>query len=363
MSQFVVNLLTRNFVVPKSAPQVTYNPTSFSWRTMGGCHQASIEASGYEGDIWSLMNWLRSPVIIQDALGQNAWWGFVNEVTIKFPGMTVGVSLEGMANRMQVIYTFEGATGTVSQRTAWASDATSVAVYGTIELIASQSHSDIDRAEAARATLIAQHKYPLPKVEFSRASGKTEAATATISCLGWWHSLRFQYYLNSGDAHVEATTQIAAIVAASGQFITGTQVDDVSGLTPSERRDGRSSALTEVESLLAGGTINVRRLIAEVLTSRILRVWEEPLPVDATIHFLHPDGMIYSPWDYPLLKHLSPVGKWVRIKDMFPGSVSLRYLADPTLAFVDEAEYSVGEDSLRLTMRDVSRSYNVGGLE
>jgi len=363
MSRFVVNLLKRDFSVPLAAPQLTYEPASFSWRTMGGCHQASIAASGYEGDIWQLMNWLRAPIVIRDSYGQSVWWGFINEVQIKFPGMTVGASLEGMANRMLVIYTEESSGSSQAYRTAWASDATSVAVYGTIELIASQSHSDATRAAAALATLLAQRRYPLPKVEFARASGRAEPATATITCLGWWHSLRFQYYLNSADAHVEATTQIAAIVAASGQFLTGTQIDDTAGLTPSERRDGRSSALTEVENLLAGGTINNRRLNAEVLVSRLLRVWEEPLPVTATTYFLHPDGTVYYPFDYPLLKYVSPVGKWVRIKDMLPGSVSLHYLADPTLAFVDEAEYSVGEDSLRLTMRDVSRSYNVGGLE
>src|SRR3989304_3177454 len=51
------------------------------------------------------------------------------------PALRVGLSLSDVANRVQVIYTYEDAAGSlVDAETAWATHAQSVARYGTMEL-------------------------------------------------------------------------------------------------------------------------------------------------------------------------------------------------------------------------------------
>jgi len=59
-------------------------------------------------------------------------------------------------------------------------------------------------------------------------------------------------------------------------------------------------------------------------------------------------------------KEVCPVGVWARLKDVIPGSVDTSKLADPTLMFVDEAEYEPATDSLKFTPRGLLNVWEIG---
>jgi hypothetical protein len=80
-------------------------------------------------------------------------------------------------------------------------------------------------------------------------------------------------------------------------------------------------------------------------------------------------GTLYDRFRNPLRKDSCPVGEWVRLVDIVPGSVDSSRLADPGLAFIDEAEYKilayddqgrVKSDALIYRARDVENPWNVG---
>lgn len=142
----------------------------------------------------------------------------------------------------------------------------------------------------------------------------------------------------------ETTLQIADIVAASGQFLTGTLIEERSNMISNPYRRGDNTALYEIEELLRSGTVGGRRLLAQINRNREVVVWAEPQrdAYSAEV-FIKRDGKIENRWGDPYYATLCPVGVWALLKDVLPSNLDLGRLADPTLIFIEEAEF----DALR----------------
>lgn len=72
------------------------------------------------------------------------------------------------------------------------------------------------------------------------------------------------------------------------------------------------------------------------------------------------DGSLRDPYDTVIRKETCPVGIWTRLKDIVPASVDTTKLADPTIMFIDEAEYIPDEDRLNLTPRGFIDPFQIG---
>lgn len=86
--------------------------------------------------------------------------------------MRYGVDVSDMANKVSVIYTTldgNGSTAGQSFETAWISDVSSIAEYGTHELKFSASDLDAATSVTLATTLLNSHKNPPPHVELSDA--------------------------------------------------------------------------------------------------------------------------------------------------------------------------------------------------
>jgi hypothetical protein len=100
-------------------------------RAIGGCEEASLTVTGEPALLWGLLEWLRYPVTIRNENGNAVWWGFVAAVEVGFGGITVGIDVETVRNRVCVAYTERAADGgQVRDTTAWAEDVASQAAYG-----------------------------------------------------------------------------------------------------------------------------------------------------------------------------------------------------------------------------------------
>ena len=135
------------------------------------------------------------------------------------------------------------------------------------------------------------------------------------------------------------TTQISSAVTSIGQFFIGTNILDASGISNQQYRDGDQTGLYEINQLLKTGTTNNRRLLANVTDKRLLEIYEEP-PKGEADYLINSRFEIFDENDNPVPPTECPVGKWMRLKDVIPGSANVSRLSDPTTVFIEEARYN-----------------------
>lgn len=169
----------------------TARPVRWAHNAVGGPSDAEVEVSGIRDGLMSLLRWLGYRLEIVNADGLPVWWGDLAAVDVAFGGMAVGISLENLANRVQVRYSQRVPGGTAeSTDTAWAQDDDSVAQFGTWErrINASREMSSTE-AEALRTTAIARWLAPAKTVRPGQ-----DGQVATLRGVGYWQRLRRVYY-------------------------------------------------------------------------------------------------------------------------------------------------------------------------
>jgi len=335
-----VCLYQRSFAAELATPRIAFAVERHSRRAIGGPHQATITATGDVAALWELIEALRCPVEILDERGEARWWGYVAEVEARLEGIAVSVNLDRMANRVAVAYAYTTPDNTIGTRatTAYAQDDDSVAEYGTIERLESSSSDDTATAAALRDSVLEALRWPQPQVRIEPGGG---GLTVTLQCRGWWDTLRWRMYDNAGIDVVETTTQVAEIVTSLGEFIEGMLIEDASGVSAIEYRDGDTNAQAEIVALLERGTSNGRRVLAEVTRERYLRLYEEPAS-GSSDYLLLADGSLHDAYDNPLPPGACVAGVWARLKDILPASIDTTRLADPALVFIEESEWDEG---------------------
>jgi len=329
-------------------PTLRFQVAELEWAAIGGCDLATIRVTGPEVSLWHLANALLSAVEIYDGHDALVWWGYVSELEISAGGFSFGVSLDSMANRVAVAYSYVTAGFATGSRatTDWAEDADSVAEYGIFERLESLSQADDLEAEAYRDTTLAQYRYPIPTISFGG-----ESLGAALTCRGWYHLLKRRYYANEGsDYAIETTSQIEAIVEAVGGHLRGVDIVDPSGVFTSDYSDGDSNAWAQIEDFLETGTTNGRRLLIQVTPTRYLRVYEEPGPGLYDYNILS-DGSVEDRFGRPLRPSQDVAGRWARLKDVIPASVDTSRMADPSRVFVERVTYVPEEREFRFEYR------------
>jgi hypothetical protein len=157
---------------------------------------------------------------------------------------------------------------------------------------------------------------------------------------------------------IETTTQISTAITTKAQFVTGTTIQNASGIYSCQYRNGENTTLAEVENLLKAGTSNDLRLLAKVLQNRELFVYEEPTALE---YILKKDGTFISMEGVPIPNYMCPVAQWILVQEAV--DFELGFMADPTRIFIEEAEYTATSDNVRLTPRDIPNPLDiVGGL-
>lgn len=148
----------------------------------------------------------------------------------------------------------------------------------------------------------------------------------------------------------ETTAQIATLVASCGQFFTGAMLETESGVQSNPFRSGDTVALYELLKLLSAGTAASRRLLAEVTPARQLRVYEEPArPARVRDSYaLDQAGKLWAAAGTPVDLSLCPVGIWCHLADVIPPTVDLSMVAEPSLFFIEEAEYDPGAGTYKI---------------
>lgn len=183
-------------------------PQRYSVEANGGPDQAEVIAIGDELAIWGLVSWLRGPLTIKHPEVGEVWWGYIHEIEITVGEITVGISLDAMFNRVQVVYNEPALYGSSSRlQTAWQQDDESVATYGTKELRLTIGDITTAVAEARAITEALRRGRPQPSLP---SFGGSSTIQATLRGKGWESTLGWKYY-----------SQAAGL---EGHFVSGSAV-------------------------------------------------------------------------------------------------------------------------------------------
>lgn len=328
-----VQMQTRSFQ-EVAEPAIRLEAQSLTWADPGGPESARLVGAGNRYELAETLNWLRRPVVVHRN-GTPFWWGYVHEVTVRSGGYGVWVSLDSLVNRVAVAYSYvEPGTAEVGERrtTEWNGHAESVGIYGYKELLHSVDGASTAQAEAVRDLMLSQQKWPAAFVSQEQSQ---DAGTVEILCRGWWSTLGWRYYANSGTDAVAATTRMAAIVASAGQFLAGSDMEWPIATTASEYADGESLAVNIIEDLLRPGLYD-EPVLCTVTVDRVLKVCRRPPTYQVDLR-LAEDGRLLTTLGQPV--EASPVGKWCDVD--LPLLGLLNYVHSPAPFLIQRAEYDV----------------------
>ncbi len=300
----------------------------YSWNMTGGPRTAYLKAKS-NADKWEMMKLLRAPIEIFGDDGKIVWWGFANRVTVPIGDkQRLGLGLNELFNYVIVRYS-EDDTGA-------GSDTNSISEYGQKERLIIDTNLTSTNAEAKRDLYLLDHKYAKPEIDFSGGSDDI-----IIECYGWNSTLGWKHYSDTTTTDTAHETQIASIVSDAGQFLNGSIITDVSGLTSTALRDGSKTAGAYIDELLAAGTDNTQPYLSYVDENRYLHVFERTAQPSQPEYLLREDGKLITLLGEVIQDQECKVGIWVKPKgvpDMLGGLSAMRSF------FVEGAEYNVARD-------------------
>ena len=166
-------------------------PQNWAAIAKGGCWDADIDITGPLNELAGLTAWLGYQVEIVNENGTAVWWGDVQTVEIVSNGVRKGISLDRMANRVQLRYSQKQTGGGVaSVDTAWTDDTLSQAAYGVWERrITPERDMTTNEATAMQATAL----MTLANPHYTLAPDAGQPA-ARLLCTGYWQRNKREYH-------------------------------------------------------------------------------------------------------------------------------------------------------------------------
>lgn len=362
--ELVTSFQNRSFASIGKPPGLEFTPVSYSWASMGGPKAAEFSVTGDDYSLATLKDLLRFGVTISDKAGQAVWWGIISEAEIPVPEykMTIRIGLEEMRNNISVSYSAlaDGATGGGTRAdTSWASDATSVATYGTKEdKIGDSSCHKEAAALSLQTSLLGWYAYPIAEWTDSYTEGK-----ATMRCIGLFDTLNWKYRNKGTAADTTVADQIADIVTDQGQFLTGSYMEGTF-TTPDTNiyRRGDKRSGDEIVRLCKVGTTNGRRLLVSVTQDRQLKIYEEPARYTADYRMV-PGRKVSNASGLEVELYKCPVGVWCRMSGLARFALESTQIAGVEAIFIEESEYNCETGELRVQPRGYPEPTDVVELE
>lgn len=326
----------------------------YSWHSIGGPNHAVIDVMGDITTLWELFGYLGRYCTIYGQGGIPYWWGMVHSAEIRVGVWVYSASLSDTYNRVAVAYNYVAVPTTISipVQTSFIDDPVSQADYGTREIIVRRDFDSGASAEAFRAVYL--NDYALPRITYTRQS-HTPIASAKIECRGFWETLDNRYYDNPTSADVETSAQIEAIID-SGEYTRNVVVESPSSIYSNGYRDGRNSAMKEVEALMAQGD-GINPYVSVVTQNRDVRVYT--VSRNAIPYLLLDDGGIETFSGSAIDIRQCPVNVWARPKQMIGHGVEPAMLHNRGRIFIEESEYDVQRRWLEIRGRNERRAWTI----
>lgn len=208
MSEFTLHVVDREWRPIIMPAGVMLSPEqSWDGLAIGGPDSADVRLRGDAEAIAEIMHWLGYGLWIVAPDAEYVWWGEIEEIRSSHNGVVTGVTLNGMANRIKVLYTvFDPGGGVSAGETAWAENAESIALYGRRERrVSAEAAMRAPQAERMRDTLLGLVSRPFP---IPGGLGSGNSTSVTLRCVGFWRRLQHVYYANDAGLVEHATGNV-----------------------------------------------------------------------------------------------------------------------------------------------------------
>lgn len=173
-----------------STPGLVLTPTSWSGSATQGFKRATIDVAAPDNSVADVLKWLRFDTTILGDNGSIVWNGYVSDILVYIGSLSIGISLDRMANKIQCLYSYKNSFGrSQSDRTAWSSDTMSVSIYGTKESVVTKNNVSQAEAEQFVQTKLALMRNPLASIDVS-----SPRFGARLTCRGWFSTLSWRQY-------------------------------------------------------------------------------------------------------------------------------------------------------------------------
>lgn len=221
MLTFPVSVQTRDFTALQLASDLKLLYLRGTASVRGGPIDAEVRATGPRYMLYETLDWLRNPITVYNQLGTEVWWGYIAAITANIGSLEIGLSLDEVSNRIQVIYTYNNPEGRpIKVTSGWSEDQDSIDTYGTWELIKSLGTSSDERAVSDLATTLSLLAWPVGTPVFN--SGDTSEDSVSLLCRGWYSSLAATYY--NRDEGQEQYTANGSFMVSMGQKFVSTEL-------------------------------------------------------------------------------------------------------------------------------------------
>lgn len=201
----------------------TFRNLRVAYRDVGGYWSSSFEKkiTDRERALAMFANGPGREVQIFTDDGRLNWEGFINSITLDTGTIKITMSLDDMSNRiwgrLQPVGGGAVSRSTVQNHTA------SQGRFGISEYVLTCGEMSLATANQLAQKYLAFHYWPAPS-RFGWSS--TQEVSLKYDCLGWWHTLKWRIYNQTVLAgETNASTVVAAIIAACGQFIATTNIE------------------------------------------------------------------------------------------------------------------------------------------
>lgn len=158
----------------------------------------------------------------------------------------------------------------------------------------------------------------------------------------------------------EHSLQLADIITASGQFLTGVDVIDTTGISTVPYRVGGLTAQAEVERLVESGYSTGERMLVDVTSDLKLRIKKRPVSSADQNLLMGSDGRLLNMASAPLEPGVLPAGRWVDIQGIPPNVGALTGLSP---FFVERAEFDCTANQLRLEPEGTPDAFSIGDIQ
>lgn len=206
--------------------------------------------------------------------------------------------------------------------------------------------------------LVVRRSSPLDPINYVRLHVKsTTNAAITLATLNGstWTTRTDQDAVFKVMFVHETTRQIVDMIAAVGvPYIRGVILETgaASGIYTSPYQSGDRDALTILNSLISVGTSAGKRLLWEITSGRLLRIFTEP-SVEQVFFYMNDDGRLENSTGGQVSKTPCPVATWIKLRGNVPLAIASSRVLRSSVQFVKRAEYRPGNDDYTFTPRGV----------
>jgi hypothetical protein len=301
-------------------------------------------------------NWLMRSTVVTGPDTETIWEGYLSEISISLGGRKRSISLEKMYNSIRPRYSDDQGIGTTA---SVVSDASSIATYGTKQLVVALGGSSLTAATNAATQVLAKYKNPPQTPSTEIATGAGGDVRVDLLFRGWYATLGWVLTSRTSTTFTATNTQIGALIAASGVGIgvtnaflsTSTAQIGATGVSDTEYIAPLTPYQDKIEALVAQGD-GVDRWVLMCLEGRLLtfRKWAGATPAIPTYvsplgsHAVYtPDGSLVPPWE------VRPDTMYQEIGLLDASPVSTAYDA-ATRQYVERVTCSVSGDRIGVTL-------------